>query len=165
MTSRHGTVIRDGKRGQIRFERTLAHPVERVWEAVTTADGLAGWWLPFPAAITIDLQVGGEMSFSAPELGDAPMVCEVLRVEPPHLLVHSHFDRSITLTWELSATDDGCLLRLTQDTADLAAAVSQGHIYGLHHSLDRLEPALDGSPVAWDWDRLAEIEAEYAGVR
>ena len=50
--SRHGTVERDGARGMIRFERVLAHPVERVWEAITTPDGLAGWWLPFPATIT-----------------------------------------------------------------------------------------------------------------
>ena len=35
---------------------------------------------------------------------------------------------------------------------------------GLHHSLDRLEPKLDGTPEPWDWDRLPVIEAEYAEV-
>jgi uncharacterized protein YndB with AHSA1/START domain/ketosteroid isomerase-like protein len=160
-TSRHGTVQRDGNRGVIRFERVLAHPVQRVWEAITTADGLAGWWLPFPATIEIELAAGGEISFSAAELGEAPMTCEILEVDPPHRLVHSHFDRSITLTWELSDEGDGCRLRLTQDTPDLAAALAQGHVVGLHHSLDRLEPALAGAPEPWDWDRLPQIEAEY----
>ena len=160
-TSRHGTVERDGNRGTIRFERVLAHPVARVWEAVTTPDGLSAWWLPFPAKIEIDLAVGGEISFAASELGEAPMTCEILEVDPPYRLVHSHFDRAITLTWELFDEGDSCRLRLTQDTPDIAAALAEGHIVGMHHSLDRLEPALAGSPVPWDWDRLPVIEAEY----
>jgi hypothetical protein len=161
---RHGVVTRDGNHGTIRFERLLDHPVERVWEAVTTPDGLSGWWLPFPATITIDLETGGLMSFASPELGEEPMTCEVLEVEPPYRLVHTHFDRSITLIWELAAEGAGCRLRLTQETPDISAALAQGHIVGLHHSLDRLEPALDGAPVAWDWDRLPAIEADYADV-
>jgi len=163
-SSRHGTVERQGRRGTIRFERRLAHPVERVWEAVTTSDGLAGWWLPFPATIRIDLVVGGEMSFEATEFGDVPMTCEILEVDAPYRLVHTHFNRSVILTWELVPEGDGCVLRLTQDTPDIAAALAQGHIVGLHHSLERLAPALDGAPVPWDWDRLPVIEAEYADV-
>ena len=160
--SRHGTVEREGNGGSIHFERWLSHPVDRVWEAITTPEGLGGWWLPFEAAIRIDLVVGGEISFSAPELGEAPMTCEVLEVDPPHRLVHTHFDRSITLTWELAEDDHGCRLRLTQDTPDLTTALTQGHVVGLHHSLDRLEPALFGMPEPWDWDRLPALEAEYA---
>lgn len=160
----HGTVERHGRRGSIRFERRLAHPVERVWEAVTTSDGLAGWWLPFPATITVDLVVGGEISFAAPEFGEAAMTCEILEIDAPYRLVHTHFDRAVTLTWELTPDGDGCVLRLTQDTPDIAAALAQGHIVGLHHSLDRLEPALDGTPEPWDWDRLPVIEAEYRSV-
>lgn len=162
--SRHGTVERHGRHGTIRFERILRHPVERVWEALTTPEGLDAWWLPFPATIEIELVVGGLVSFSSTELGDAPMTCEILELDPPHRLVHTHFDRSITLTWELSAEDEGCRLRLTQETPDIAAALSQGHVVGLHHSLDRLEPALDGRPTAWDWDRLPVIEAEYVDL-
>ena len=160
----HGTVERHGRRGTIRFERRLAHPAERVWEAITTSDGLAAWWLPFPATIQIDLVVGGEMSFTADEFGDAPMTCEILEIERPFRLVHTHFDRAVTLTWELEPDGDGCVLRLTQDTPDIAAALAQGHIVGLHHSLDRLEPALDGVPQPWDWDRLPVLEAEYRDV-
>ena len=89
------------------------------------------------------------------------MTCEVLEVEAPHRLVHTHFDRSITVTWQLEESPDGCTLRLTQDTPDIAAVLAEGHIVGLHHSLDRLEPALDGRPEAWDWDRLPVIEGEY----
>jgi uncharacterized protein YndB with AHSA1/START domain/ketosteroid isomerase-like protein len=159
--TRHGFVERHGRSGSIRFERLLAHPVDRVWEAITTPEGLAAWWLPFDADITVDLVVGGLISFSSPDLGDSPMTCEVLEVAPPHRLVHSHFDRSVTLTWELEPSQGGCVLRLRQDTPDIAAALAQGHIIGLHHSLDRLEPALDGRPESWDWDRLPVIEKDY----
>jgi hypothetical protein len=75
--------------------------------------------------------------------------------------VHTHFGPGTPLTWEVVADGDGSRLRLTQHTTDIAAALSQGHIVGLHHSLDRLAPALDGASVPWDWDRLAQIEAEY----
>lgn len=160
-TSRHGVVERQGRRGSIRFERILEHSVERVWEAITSPAGLSAWWLPFDAAIDVDLAVGGRISFSSPELGEEPMTCEVLELDPPFRLVHTHFDRSITLTWELAPEGDGCLLRLTQETPDIAAALAEGHIVGLHHSLDRLEPALDGVPAAWDWDRLPVIDSEY----
>jgi len=159
--SRHGTVEGRGVEGNVRFERLLAHPVELVWDALTTAEGLAAWWLPFPATIDIDLVVGGRLSFAAAEIGSTPMTCDILELDPPTRLVHSHFDRAITLTWELAAEGDACRLRLTQHTPDIEAALSQGHIVGLHHSLDRLEPALDGAAEAWDWNRLPVLEDEY----
>lgn len=159
--SRHGIIERDGKGGTIRFERLLNHPVPRVWEAVTTPEGLGGWWLPFPATISVDLIVGGQIAFSAMEFGEAPMTCEILEVDPPHRLVHTHFDRSMTIAWELTPEGEGCLLRLTQHTPDIEAAISQGHVVGLHHSLDRLEPALRGNPQPWDWDRQPVLQAEY----
>lgn len=159
--SRHGTVERRGKTGSIRFERSLAHPVAEVWEAITTPAGLAAWWLPFDAQIEVDLTVGGLISFAAAELGEEPMTCQVLEVDAPHRLVHTHFDGATTLTWQLTPADDGCVLRLTQDTPDVAAALAEGHLIGLHHSLDRLEPALDGDTAPWDWGRLPVIERDY----
>jgi uncharacterized protein YndB with AHSA1/START domain len=161
MTTAHGTVTRDGAHGTIHFERLLDHPVEKVWEAITTPDGLAGWWLPFPATITVDLTVGGAFSFSAPELGEAPMTCEIVEVEAPHRLVYKHFSPGTTMTWQLDPEGAGCRLRLTEDTPDISAALAEGHIVGLHHSLERLDPALAGAPEPWDWDRLPVIEAEY----
>ena len=161
----HGTVERQGAEGTIRFERLLGHPVDRVWEAITTSDGLAAWWLPFPAEIDIDLAVGGLISFASSEFGDEPMTCEILELDPPKRLVHSHFDRAVTLTWELLAEGDACRLRLTQHTPDITKALDEGHIAGLHHSLDRLEPALAGAPEPWDWDRFNAIKADYDARR
>ena len=99
--SPHGVVERHGPRGSIEFERVLRHPVGTVWEAITTPAGLAAWWLPFEADIEVDLRVGGLISFSAAELGESPMTCEILELDPQRRLVHSHFDGSTTMTWEL----------------------------------------------------------------
>jgi hypothetical protein len=41
-------------------------------------------------------------------------------------------------------------------------AIDRGDIEGLHHCLDRLEPALSGHPVPWDDDAMAELRAAYA---
>jgi uncharacterized protein YndB with AHSA1/START domain/ketosteroid isomerase-like protein len=156
-----GVVEREGRRGLIHFRRHLAHPVDRVWEAIATPEGLAEWWLPFPSSITIDLRVGGEIRFD-PQDPDVPtMTCEILEVEPPRRLVHTHLDGVSTIKWELEPRRDGCVLTLTQATDDIDAAIAQRHVVGLHTSLDRLGPALDGSPVAWDWDGFAVRQREY----
>lgn len=159
--SEHGVVTRAGASGTIRFDRLLPHPIGRVWAAITTSEGLADWWLPFPADIKIDLAVGGVLTFSASEFGGEPLRCTVLELDPPHRLVHTHFDPAITLCWELAEEGAGCRLRLTQHMPDIGAALEQGQAVGLHHSLDRLGPALDGAPQPWDWDRLPVLQQEY----
>jgi uncharacterized protein YndB with AHSA1/START domain/ketosteroid isomerase-like protein len=157
----HGIIERNGKRGTITFRRRLGHPVDRVWNAIATPDGLAGWWLPFPAEITVDLRVGGEMRF-APSDPDIPtMTCEVLEVEPPHRLVHTSLDGVSTVRWDLEPDGDGCMLTLTQITDDIDATIAQRHVVGLHTSLDRLGPALDGALIEWDWGHFGELQRSY----
>ena len=40
-----GEVLRDGERVGLRFVRRFAHPVERVWSAITESDQLQ-FWMP-----------------------------------------------------------------------------------------------------------------------
>jgi uncharacterized protein YndB with AHSA1/START domain len=63
-----------------RIERTmdLAHPPSKVWAALTTAEGLSGW---FGNDATIDLRPGGAARMSWPEGPVADMRIE--RVEEP----------------------------------------------------------------------------------
>jgi uncharacterized protein YndB with AHSA1/START domain len=63
-----------------RIERTveLAHPPAKVWEALTTGEGLAGW---FGNEATIDLRPGGTARMSWTGGGTAEMRVE--RVEEP----------------------------------------------------------------------------------
>ena len=66
-----------------RIERTveIAHPPSTVWEALTTADGLAGW---FGNKATIDLRPGGSAHMSWTDGFTVDMRME--RVEEPTVL-------------------------------------------------------------------------------
>ncbi|HMU80766.1 MAG TPA: SRPBCC family protein [Microthrixaceae bacterium] len=159
-----GTLERTATGGTIRFERHLRFPVAAVWDAITNPERLADWWLPFDADITVDLREGGEMVFTSRSGEPGPMTATVLRVEAPVLFEHTHFVAGSTLLWELEAADDGCVLRLTQQVDDVAAAVDGCWVVGLHTSLERLAPAISGSPVPWDWDAFAAAREHYAAI-
>ncbi|GAA2605430.1 SRPBCC domain-containing protein [Actinomadura fulvescens] len=62
----------------IEREVVLAHPIERVWAALTTAEGLARW---FASVVEIDLRPGGRAFF---RWDDDESVATVAIVEPPH---------------------------------------------------------------------------------
>ena len=66
-----------------RIERTvqLAHPPERVWAALTTAEGLAAW---FGNEATIDLRPGGAARMRWTEEGFTAQM-RVERVEEPRV--------------------------------------------------------------------------------
>lgn len=157
-----GTIERTATGGTIRFERHLPYPVADVWSAITDPDRLAAWWLPFEADITVDLREGGELRFVG-RGEDAPEItCTILRVEPPALLEHTHVDPGSVVRWELEPTDTGCTLRLSHAVVDIDAAIDRCYLIGLHTSLSRLEPALAGTPVPWDWEAFAASQAAYA---
>jgi len=159
-----GTMERTADGGVIRFERHLEYGIRDVWDAITTPERLADWWLPFDADITLDLRPGGEMTFVAK--GDEPMemTCTILRVEPPMLLEHTHADPGSIMRWELEPVETGCVLRLSHFVTDVQAALENGYLVGLHTSLSRLAPCLAGEPVPWDWDEFAETQARYADL-
>ena len=93
LTTRYdGVLERTADGGVIRFERHLAYDVGDVWDAITSPERLADWWLPFEADITVDLREGGEMVFAGtPErraghddLHDpAPRAADAARAHPP----------------------------------------------------------------------------------
>ena len=159
-----GVVERTPDGGVIRFERHLGHPVRDVWDAITSPDRLADWWLPFDADITVDLREGGEMVFVA--RGDEPLTLTftIVRVEAPLLLEHTHIDPGSFVRWELEPVGDGCVLRLAHFLTDPDAGIERCYVVGLHTSLGRLEPCLAGHPIPWDWDEFAASQAAYAAL-
>jgi uncharacterized protein YndB with AHSA1/START domain len=159
-----GTIETTATGGVIRFERQLAHPVPEVWAAITEPARIADWWLPFAADITVDLRPGGSMVMSAN--GDEPVTitCEILRVEPPVLLEHTHVDPGSRVLWELEPIGDGCVLRLSHFVTDPTTAIDNCYAVGLHTSLERLAPALAGTPIPWDWDAFADHQRRYAAA-
>ena len=159
-----GRLERTADGGVIRFERHLPFPVDEVWNAITSPERLADWWLPFDADITVDLRVGGQMVFTGRDDEPATMTCTILRLEPPVLFEHTHVDAASYIRWELESVDTGCVLRLGHFVTDPARAIDNCYVVGLHASLARLQPCLAGRPVAWDWDAFAEAQERYAAM-
>ena len=79
-----------------RIERTLelAHPPERVWAALTTADGLGTWFGNRGAEV--DLRVGGEAKLTWEEGEKATLTIQ--RLEPPRVFGY---------TWPVYGLPDG----------------------------------------------------------
>lgn len=161
--------------GSVRFERLLPAPVERVWDYLTDSELRRKWF----AGGAMDLQPGGALTlvFRNSELspGDEEVPekyrryegfesrGEVLRAEPPRLLVWTWFEEEgppTEVSWELEPRGDQTLMTLThRRLANRGAMVNVSGGWHLH--LDVLEDVLAGRPPRRFWARNAKLEEEY----
>ncbi|WP_413466596.1 SRPBCC family protein [Mesobacillus subterraneus] len=65
---------------EIRKTIILNAPIEKVWKAVATSEGIAAWWMPN----TFEPELGKEFILHAGPFGDSP--CKVTELEPPNRL-------------------------------------------------------------------------------
>ena len=136
----HGTYDTVDDRQALTFERRLAHPVDRVWRAVTEPAELAYW---FPSAVSGDVTFGGTLTFEFPG-GEMPtMQGEVVGLEPPRRFAFTWGDDELRI--ELDATDDGCVLRFTCLFSEAERASRDAA--GWHVCLDLLQRHLGGAPT------------------
>jgi uncharacterized protein YndB with AHSA1/START domain len=128
-------------RSVLRFERRLAHPVEKVWRALTDPAHLAHW---FPSAVEeIDLRPGGKVRFRG-EFEELPLGSgEITELDPPHLLAFTWYDDP--LRWELRRDGEGCVLVFTHTFSDRPMAGS--FAAGWETCLSAMESALAGAPA------------------
>jgi uncharacterized protein YndB with AHSA1/START domain len=163
----NGTLLKIDGRHALRFERRLAHPVEKVWRALTEPGEMSRW---FPATPEWDLVPGAKIVFrfreEAPvdDMTQADFEGEVVAVEPPRLLEFTWADE--LLRWELAPDGDGTLLTFTTAFDDLGKASRDAA--GWDVCLEVLEAALDGREVAWDdqmkrWNELFPGYVESLG--
>jgi uncharacterized protein YndB with AHSA1/START domain len=138
----YGTVeqIGDG-RWRLRFTRDLAHPVERVWRAITEPDHLAAW---FPTTIEGERASGAKLQFTFPNDMAPPFEGEVLAYEPPRLFEFRWGPDVIRL--EVQPSERGTLLTLL-DTLDERGKGARDAA-GWHVCLDALTAELSGDPRA-----------------
>ncbi len=127
MTANLDTV--DG-RPALRFERHLAHPIERVWRAVSDPSELERW-MPAAADWTPErgetFEVGGQTG-------------QITELEPPHLIAWTFAGQ--VFRFELHAERDGCALVFTHvfdETATAAQTAAGWECY-----FDRLDARLAG---------------------
>jgi uncharacterized protein YndB with AHSA1/START domain len=170
-----GTVrTRDDGQTVIRFERRLAHPIERVWAALTERGELIKWW----GDATLELVEGGNFTLrwlNTDEDGNAvAMNATISSLDPPRVLEtvgvwgstnrsgESIDERHAVLRWELEADGDETVLRFTNivELTDEGRANVPG---GWHYHLDALATALDGGSVdlADPWEAAEPLHAAY----
>jgi len=150
MTTDGALETRDGK-SILRFERRYAHPIDRVWRALTEPDELIGWL----AAAEVDLG-GGRVVLRWQNDGGPTMECKITELAPPTLLEYEGEPHG-RLRWELRPDGDGTLLTFTatsfypDDQVSLVLA-------GWHWHLDALADFLAGTPA--DFARLPDEKFE-----
>ena len=150
-----GTLETVDGRPALRFERPLAHSIERVWRAVSEPAELERW---FPAAVDWTPAAGETL-----EAGG--MTGEVNEVEAPNRLAWTF--NGERYSFDLAAHDDGCLLVFTHvfDDRTLAAQTATGW----EAYFSRLEPHLAGDFLSEEeahepWEEVHERYAERLGV-
>ena len=142
--SRYGTVHKRADGYQLRFERHLRHPVEKVWAALTNPAQLAQWLAPGE----IELTLGGRVYLAFTD-GDGVIDGRVTAIAPPRLLEFTWTDKDNDLgfvRWELIADDGGTRLVLTHTVPEAARDFGLPALAGWHTLLEQLVALLDGQP-------------------
>jgi uncharacterized protein YndB with AHSA1/START domain len=140
---------------QLRFERTLAHPPEKVWRALTEPEHLEAW---FPTTIEGGLEAGAELRFRHRHRDLPLMEGEMIACDPPSLLEFRWGPD--TLRFVLEPDGAGTRLTLTDMLEELGKAARDGA--GWHVCLDQLAIHLDGEEPAWtSVERWTEVHPGY----
>ena len=143
-----------GDRWQLRFSRTLPHPADKVWRAITEPEHLEAW---FPQRIVGDRVTGARLRFEMDQSGIDAFDGEMLRFEPPTLLEFTWGDD--VLRFELEPVGDHTVLTLLDTFTELGKGARDAA--GWHECLDRLEADLRGAaPGPWG-DVWARVHPSY----
>ena len=150
-----GTLETIDGRPALRFERRLAHSLERVWRAVSEPAELELW---FPAAADWTPAAGETLEVSG-------MTGEVTEVDAPHHLAWTF--NGERYSFELSAQEGGCLLVFTHVFDDRTRAAQTAAGWETYFS--RLEPHLAGGSLSEEeahepWEEAHERYVERFGV-
>ncbi|HEX6683365.1 MAG TPA: SRPBCC family protein [Candidatus Limnocylindrales bacterium] len=139
-----GSVRHTDQGFELRFERLLYHPVDKVWAALTEPERRAEWFF----AGRLDLRPEGTV-----DLADAVhgITGKVLAIEPPWLLefswVSGDSPEESVVRFELSKANQGCSLVFTHTVP--ASANRMSLAAGWHCHLDALPLALNGEQTEW----------------
>ena len=144
------------------FVRSLRHPPEAVWAALTDPEQISAW-APFTADRSLARPGGATLTLID---GDAAedLPAEVTRAERPLLLEYTW--GTDVLRWELAPTESGTELTL-RHTVGAADGLSKAAA-GWHLCLVVAERLLDGDPITPIRGRSAmdygwqELDAAYA---
>jgi uncharacterized protein YndB with AHSA1/START domain len=152
--------VAQGTPDKIERQLLLKASIERVWAAITTAEGLANW---FPDKVELDLRPGGEAWFTSDQYGRDRVVIEV--VDPPH---------RFAWTWKTGLEDWGNLEIPVEEAPHTRVEFTLeavGDMTRLHFvesgfaslPADRVKKAREDNTEGWT-EALAELEKYINGV-
>lgn len=149
----------------LEFIRTLAHPIDKVWRAVTEREHLRSW---MPCDIVGERRPGAQLQLPFwPEVLDKhgfddPGLTGVIRVWDPPKVFEWSWDTDI-VRFELDADGDHTVLTLTTWLSEDAGTAQTAA--GYHVCLDHLARILDtgSAPPVIDTDP-SSLEARYDAV-
>lgn len=127
------------------FERHFAHPIEKVWDALTSSDALAAWLMPndFQAII-------GHCSTFCFGTADQTIQVTVEELAPPQRMVwrwqHCHETEASTVEFFLHSTEGGTVLKLSHSGPERPEMVELLK-NGWPHKFDQLDQTLSGIAV------------------
>jgi uncharacterized protein YndB with AHSA1/START domain len=162
------TLLEADGRVALRFVRSLAHPREKVWRAITESEHLQHW---MPCDLVGDRAEGASLEVPFwPEhvraygLESTPTLTgEVLVWQPPE--VFEWMWSTDRLRWELEPDGDGTRLTFTTWLGEVGHGVEKTAA-GYHVCLDQLAELLDTGGVARPLAAVdpGPLEAQYAEV-
>ncbi|MEE4022188.1 SRPBCC domain-containing protein [Gordonia sp. PKS22-38] len=183
-TDRFGTVVRDGDRLALRYERHLAHSPEKVWSALTESDSLRHW---FPADIVGERARGASVKLpfwpdgaaeSQAMMEDAGVDTsgfdfdevlpgEIREFDPPkvfELVWGNPQGQADVLRFELEPTADGTRLVFTTWPGEPGPMGHAGTAAGWHACLDALQSLVDTGAVDEDSQDVVRLRDHYASL-
>lgn len=185
MNDRLGTIVRDGDRLRLRFERHLAQPPDKVWRALTESSGLRHWFpadivgqrapgasvqLPFwPEGAQESLATLAEAGVDTTTLDlDKALPGRIQAFDPPRLfeLVWGNPDgEADVLRFELEPDGAGTRLVFTTWPGQPGPLGHAGTAAGWHACLGALESLMDGHEVEGpDRQSVHKLQQVYAGM-
>lgn len=83
----------------IKYTEVYNAPIEKVWNAVATSEGIAAWFMP---VIDFEPVEGHEFQLNAGQFGMSP--CKVTQIDPPNRFSFN-WGKDWTLTFELKGLE------------------------------------------------------------
>jgi uncharacterized protein YndB with AHSA1/START domain len=121
----------------VRFERTLPHSIDEVWDAITNAEKLRYWFTD----IEMDLKPGATITFHFRDENKTVSQGKVVSIDQPNKFVFT-WETELGV-WELFSEGKN-KTRLVFTYSRLADEYAVGAPVGFHILLDRLEGMLKG---------------------
>jgi uncharacterized protein YndB with AHSA1/START domain len=155
-----GTIQQDGDSYVLRFERRIDHPLEDVWHAIATPDGIRGWL----GAAQLDLTPGGAVRLQFDKTVGNVIEGKVTAVDPPRVLEYTFGQDDSILRWELTpAGNDSTTLVLTHRLP--AAEHLPETLAGWHTLIELIPAAIAGEDPQWSKERWDEVRDGYGPVQ